>query len=660
MLAGFLLLRLGLLPVMLSIAAILLGSLLLFLIQPILAKLMLPSYGGSAGVWTSSMLFFQAALLGGYAFAHWIVTRFQERRGGAVYLACLGLSVFFAPITLRSVSIGEPATSVIATLALSVGLPFLMLSSTTPLVQAWHSRLQGELPSWLFALSNVASLTALLLYPFFIEPRFSLRFQLLAWSGGFLAWAILMAYLATRNRPEMTQVVHQPAGRERWLWLALAATASSLWLAVANHLSQDVAAIPFFWIVPLAIYLLSFVLTFDSRSWYKPALFRYLLPVGWIGIAVGFALRNVGKSLTTEFAVFSVALFVSCLFLHGELARRKPEAARLTSFYLTISAGGALGGVFVGLLAPLIFTEFLELPITLIACAVLAMGLLYGASNARVVRLGLTAVAAAMVAVYTDSRAKGDIFKDRNFYGTLWVRNTDGKREMFNGTTQHGAQWTAVDRELTPLTYYGPDSGIARALRAFDRRGLRMAVVGLGTGSMATYGKDGDEVVFYELNPSVTRTAAQFFTYLMKTPATVEVINGDARVSLEKEKRRFHCLVIDAFSGDAIPTHLLTREAVALYRQRLEPDGFLAFHVTNRYLDLAPVVRRLAEDAEMSWLILDNLPDAERGINFATWIILTKNEKLLETLRPHASVPLTKKAARLWTDDFSNLLEVLR
>jgi hypothetical protein len=650
MLAGSLSLRLPFRLPMLSIAAILLGSLLLFLIQPILAKLMLPSYGGSAGVWTSSMLFFQAALLAGYAFAHWIVTRFEARRRGVLYLACLGLSILFAPITLRSVSLGEPATSVLATLALTIGLPFIMLSSTTPLVQAWHSRLQGELPSWLFALSNLASLTALLLYPFFIEPRFTLRFQLLAWSAGFLVWALLMGFLATRNRSDMRQTPNESiqqvsGGNERWLWLALAATASSLWLAVANHLSQDVAAIPFFWIVPLAIYLLSFVLTFDSRTWYRPALFRYLLPLAWIGIAVGFMLRNVGKSLVVEFAVFSVALFVSCLFLHGELARRKPEAARLTSFYLTISAGGALGGVFVGLLAPLLFTEFLELPISLIACAVLAMGVLYGATRARVMRLG---------------RARGDIFKDRNFYGTLWVRNSDGRREMFNGTTQHGAQWMAKDRELTPLTYYGPESGISRALAAYQRKPLKMGVVGLGTGSLATFGRKGDEVVFFELNPSVTRTAARYFTYLTKTPATVEVIHGDARVSLEKETRRFDCIVIDAFSGDAIPTHLLTREAVALYLEHLEPNGFIAFHVTNRYLDLTPVVQRLAEDAGMRPVIMDNLPDASRGINFATWIIVTRNSDLLRELRPNASVPIANKSARLWTDDFSNLLEVLR
>ncbi|HYZ85275.1 MAG TPA: fused MFS/spermidine synthase [Bryobacteraceae bacterium] len=642
--------------------AITLASLLLFLIQPMLAKAMLPSFGGSAGVWTSSVMFFQLVLLGGYLYSHVLVQRLPWRVQKGVHAGLLCVSLLGLPLHLRPLFSGPPSLAVLGTLTLTVGMPFFLLSSTTPLLQAWISRGQGELPARLFALSNVASLAALLAYPFIIEPRFTLRQQMLTWCVLYGIWVLLMVVKAWRQRADgnVPHAAESADGRSFLLWATLAGTASALWLSIANHISQDIAAVPFFWIVPLSLYLLSFVLTFDSEGWYRPAWFRWLMPVALLGIAIGFALRNAGTSILAEMSIFCMALFICCMFCHGELVRSKPPAAQLTSFYLAIAAGGAVGGLFVGVLAPLIFTEYMELPVSLIGCTVLAMALLFGASPNRLLRLGFTALLAAFAAVYTDARAKGDVHKDRNFYGTLWIRQDARTREMLNGTTKHGAQWLEPSRKLEPLTYYGPQSGIAQAFNTLRDKRVELGVVGLGTGTLAAFGKPGDRIIFYELNPAVFRAASQYFSYLRDSPATIEVIPGDARLSLQNESRRLDALIIDAFSGDAIPTHLLTREAMDLYLQHLKPEGFLAFHVTNRYLDLTRVVSRLAQNAGLEWLIIDNLPDEARGINFATWVIASRNHMLIEELRPRASVPLRGKGTSLWTDDFSNLLEVLR
>lgn len=643
--------------------AILLSSLLLFLIQPIVAKAMLPAYGGSASVWTTSMLFFQATLLMGYGYSHLLASRLRPMSQAGMHALLLALSLLSLPVHLWTPEVAAgPSVSVLAALAVSVGLPFFVLSATSPLLQAWISKAQGELPKRLFALSNLASLTALLLYPFVIEPRFTLRQQLAIWSAIYASWIALMLAVAWQSRRHETVAPKfANAPTSDWIvWGGLAATASALWLAVANHLSQDVAAIPFFWVLPLAIYLLSFVLTFDSDAWYRPVIYRWLMPVAFAGIAVGFALRNTGRSLILQVAIFGVSLFLCCVFCHGEIVRRRPAAAQLTAFYLAIATGGATGALFVGVVAPLIFKEFLELPVALIVCMVFALGMLYGASRARMLRLGATAMIAGFVALYTDAANRGDIYRDRNFYGTLRIRQDAKKREMYNGTTQHGLEWLDPKRRLEPTTYYGPESGAALAFAALPKVPKTIAVIGLGTGTLAIYGRHGDRMVFYEINPAVIETAARYFDYVTASLPTVEVIRGDARLSLQKENRRFDMLMVDAFSGDAIPTHLLTREAVQLYLEHLAANGVLAFHVTNRYLNLAPVVRALADDAGLGWRIIDNLADPERAINFSTWALCTRDAEILQRLAPRASVPTRKSDGRLWTDDFSNLLETIR
>lgn len=618
-----------------------------------LAKAILPVFGGSAGVWVTAMLFFQTMLLAGYLYS-WALTRVPNRRAqGVIHIVLLLASLAMLPVRPHLQLTGQsPTLSILAVLALSVGLPYFLLSSTSPLLQSWY---EGALPYRLFALSNGASALGLLAYPFLIEPRLAAGAQLRGWSIGYLV--AISAIGATALMPAEAEAFAGADISERRpvIWIALAACGSALWLAVANHLSQEVAPVPFLWVLPLSIYLLSFILCFEATNWYRPALFRCLLPPAWA--AAGYRVARPG-GLVTEICTFSAALFVWCMFCHGELARTKPRTRRdLTFFYLMLALGGAIGALFVAVAAPNVFHTYLELPVGITASVLLALPLLYGvASKARLMRLGITAIAAFAIAVRFQAGA-GDILQIRNFYGALQVSDSGAGEEAFrslrNGRTLHGVEFLSPSRDRLPTTYYGPDSGAGRLLKA-DGPPRRVGIVGLGAGTLAAYGRSGDFYRFYEINPAVVEIARRQFHFLDTSRAQIDLVAGDGRLALEREPdSAFDVIVLDAFSDDSIPVHLLTEQAFAMYFRVLRPNGVIAVHLTNRYLDLNPVVEALAAAFGKRMTRVHNEADPAQGILAADWA-------LVYPAIGRESTVLRRPTHRVWTDDYSNLFQVIK
>ncbi len=649
-------------------ATIICSSLLLLLVQPMMAKTLVPWFGGSAGVWVCAMLFFQAALLVGYAYAHYTTRYLRPRAQTAVHLLLLAASLTALPILPNPAwkppaGSGSPLAHLLAILTVTVGLPYLALSTTSPLVQAWYARrAKSALPYRLFAVSNAASLAALVAYPFLMEPLWAARRQMLAWSwayGIFLVLASAAALFgggASRLEPVPAQT---PPRSERLLWVTLAACPSILWLATANTLSQSVAPVPLLWILPLSLYLLSFVLCFDRQGWYHPAIYRFLLPAGWILMGLGLGAQRL-LDLPWIVLCLSAGLLLCSLFCHGELARRKPASGQLTSFYLMLAVGGALGGVFVAVLAPMVFNAYLELPIGVVACALLALRLLFRVRPRQVARIALTSTAGLIFALQMDAYLGHTLVRIRNFYGRLEVSDQGDARILSNGPIRHGAEFLDAARQALPTAYFGTDSGIGLAMRFFGDQPKRVGVIGLGAGTLAAYCRPGDRFVFYEINPAVIQVAYADFNFLGHCP-NATVVASDGRLALESETRQsFDMLVVDAFSGDSIPAHLLTREASALYFSLLKADGVLAVHISNRYLDLAPVVAALAAGGGRPARLIRSAADPSRNIYDATWTVVSSNQRLLDQLAS-ASEPLAPRPGfRAWTDDYSNLFQVLR
>ncbi|MFB3826833.1 MAG: spermidine synthase [Bryobacteraceae bacterium] len=652
---------------MLYAAAIFAGALLLFLVQPVVAKSILPWFGGAAGVWATSMVFFQSALLAGYAYAHWLARRFGGKGQAAIHTVLTGASLTALPLAPGAhwirLAADHPFAAVLALLATSVGLPFFVLSTSTPLVQSWYAR-EGKAPYRLYALSNVASLAALLAYPFAMEPLVTLRSQRLAWSAAYVAFAMLSVGAAWRAArfPRLAAEESKAPWSDRLIWASLAACPAAMWMGAANQLSQSVAPAPFLWILPLGIYLLSFVLCFDREGWYRPRLFRFLLPVGWLAISFGLAQQSSARALIWTVGLFSAGLFASAMFCHGELARRKPEPARLTSFYLTVAAGGAAGGAFSGLAAPHLFSGYYELPVSVVGCILLALALLYGYAGPRqLVRLALVSTVGFILAMYLrSSLAGGKIEAVRNFYGSLEVADGRGEgalRTLYNGAIIHGSQFLALGAGRIPTTYYGPYSGAGMLFHAVPGP-RRVGVVGLGVGTLAVYGRAGDTFRFYEINPEVIRVARQRFRYLNECPAAVEIATGDARLVLERETaQRFDILVVDAFTGDSIPIHLLTREAFLVYRRHLAPTGVLAFHATNKYVDLVPVLRGAAEAVGLPAVVVRSNGEPRSATYGAVWVLMGRHAALNSVSGDSGH---GARRVRLWTDDYSNLFQLLK
>jgi SAM-dependent methyltransferase len=663
---------------------IFLGAFLLFLIEPLFAKLMLPRFGGSAAVWATCLVFFQSALLLGYGYADVTTRRLPLRRQSVLHMALLVVSFCFLPVAPRFIfqaqTASYPAAQVLIVTTASIGLPFVLLSATSPLVQSWHARtLGGSQPYHLFALSNLASLLALLSFPFLIEPRISSHEQGRLWSAlfvGFVGVCALTAGLASRGAPAASTAITEgaattaaPTFREKRLWVSLAACGSMLLLSITNHVMENVAPVPLLWILPLALYLLTFTLAFHRRNLYSRWLMVRLLAVT-LG-SLGYAIYNPSftESLQVSVPLFCGGLFLCCLFCHGELAKRRPAPGHLTSFYLMISLGGALGAIFVGILAPYLFAAIYEFPLTLCLTALLAVFALW--PDGWLTRAFWAAAAIAMAAVLaynTHAYKRDSILTVRNFYGGLRVQQhrdwlKQPYRTLYHGRIEHGAQFLNPPKNLVATTYYGRDSGVAKALDYFSGAPKRVGVIGLGVGTLAAYGQASDYFRFYEINPLVASIARNWFSYLGDTPAKVDIAMGDARLSLAAEPaQKFDVLAVDAFSGDAIPVHLLTQEAFAVYLRHLKPGGILAIHTSNTYLNLNPVVQSLADNARYPARLITNSDDLRKLIDASDWVLVTRNDRFLSdldaaTLQEPVEMP---PKLRLWTDDYNNLFQILR
>jgi SAM-dependent methyltransferase len=660
-----------------------LGAFLLFLIEPLFAKLILPRFGGAAAVWAACLVFFQCALLLGYLYADFTSRRLAPARQAQLHIALLLVSVLFLPIAPRFLHLhreeGDPASAILVLLSGSIGLPFVLLSATTPLAQTWYARANAQRePYHLFALSNLASLLALLSYPLLVEPHITAHRQASLWSALFAVFVLLCLAAAWHARHGVKPAIDarteqgdtaEPALREKLLWLALSACSSMLLLSITNKLLEDVAPVPLLWVLPLALYLLTFALAFHRRIMYWRWLVVRLLAVA-LG-SLGYAIYDpvYTESVQISVPIFCLGLFLCCWFCHGELALRRPPPCYATSFYLMISLGGALGGIFVGLAAPHLFSAIYELPLALIFTALLAMATLW--PQGRLVRIFWLGAAAAMAFVLARNVRDYDantIVRVRSFYGALRVRQftnwlKEPYRTLYHGRIEHGAQYVKPPSSLLPTTYYGPDSGVGLALTHCCPNAKRVGGIGLGAGTLAAYGKTSDYFRFYEINPQVIDIARNYFSYLRDSPARIDVVLGDARVSLEKEApQNFDVLAVDAFSGDAIPVHLLTREAFAVYLRHLKPDGILAVHTSNTYLNLPPVVQLLAQETGCEARMIINDDDHRKLIDSSDWILVTRNRRFPDSIEATVltepiSVPPNLRA---WTDDFNNLFQVLR
>ncbi len=869
---------------------IFISAFLLFQVQPLIAKSILPWFGGGSSVWTTCMLFFQILLLGGYLYAHLLSVKLSVRHQGMVHLVLVMVSLALLPIVpsqqFKPVASDSPVGGILLLLLATVGGPYFILSSTGPLMQRWFSRLfAGRSPYRLYSLSNFGSLLALLSYPFVVEPMLRLREQVWIWSVTYAVFAAFAVWCSVRVmklddepqvEPSLTDETEsnddEPAARpgigRMLLWLGLAAMGSAMLLATTNQMCIDVAAVPFLWVLPLSLYLLTFVICFDNPRWYDRRVYGVLL-VAAAAAACWQLHEGVDTSIPGLVTVYSVVMFVCCMTCHGELVKSRPDPRHLTLFYLLVSAGGALGGVFVAIVSPALFAGFWEYHValagtcgvTLIAwcvnrawqgcyslvfwtwaavsvvqiwlvfevvyrqraesftqgdvsllfgvigvvhligwvvtadrerqpktlailwaavtfgqlawviglaltrfagmvensqyavlcvlCAVAAavgffvarkieqrssettrrwvfiaglqvvlaialvvlkndgaistktcgtlaacylgiylIGLLWSRRKSEpLARSGLwflapTATAWALLGMELNHLAREDrsdyIYMSRNFYGVLSVALHDDVNgeyySLVHGQIEHGNQYKDDYWRKQPTTYYGEGTGVDLAMRLHPRRladdqknrSLRVGIVGLGAGSIAAYGQPDDTFRFYEINRDVIAMSDQYFSYLRDSPAKTKVVVGDARIALDRElangeSQQFDVLAIDAFSSDAIPLHLLTRECADLYRKHLADDGLLLIHISNRYLDLNPITLALAQHLGWKAIQIDSDSDDELGVYSATWIIITANNDFLSHSEVQdAHTPWAEdQASLLWTDDFASLWQVI-
>lgn len=659
--------------------SIFLAAFLLFSLEPLIGKIILPWFGGSAAVWSTCLVFYQVALLAGYLYAQFITRYLATGAQIVIHVLLLLASLALLPIgpTLRwkpGVS-GDPAVLILEMLTVAIGLPFLALSATTPLLQAWLAAHGDRAPFRYFAVSNFASLLALVAYPLAVEPLLGVSAQRWAWSAVYLAFIALCAASAFFSRGAPARLASHAAAPpssppvRRLTWFALSTCGSMLLLSVTNHIDANIAAVPLLWVLPLAVYLLSFVLTFGARSIYNRALWLRILAFA-LGI-LAYAIFNINfvEAIQVSIPIFLAGLFACCMFCHGELSRLRPDAENVTAFYLTIAAGGAAGAVFVGLIAPRLFRGVYELPLTLCLTALLALVLNWPEGRWPVRALWM-AVSVSMAIVFTRNvqayRASALSLR-RSFYGSLRViQSRPGPlqhRTLYHGVITHGEQCLLPPLRSRPTTYYGPDSGIGIVLRECFRSPKRVGIVGLGVGTIAAYAQPGDTFRFYEINPQVIDAAQSLFFYLREAPARLEIVPGDARLSIEREAGPpFDVLALDAFSGDAIPVHLLTEEAFAIYRKHLSANGVLAFHVSNDYLDLAPVVAALANPAGYQAVLVHSHENDDALVLPADWVLVTDNPAVLgnSAIRIHSEPIAPRPGLRPWTDDYSSLLPILK
>ena len=748
------------------------GACLLFLVQPLIARFILPWFGGGPAVWTTCMLFFQVLLLGGYAYAHFSISRLTPRRQVITHLCLLVLAVALLPITpgdqWKPTDGSHAAGHILLLLLACLGLPYLVLSATGPLLQAWFSKANpGVSPYRLYALSNIGSLLALLVYPFVLEPQLARQAQANWWSVGLALYAGLAGWCgykvwksagADTKSAVMDDAEEAPSMSRKLLWFALPACGVMLLLAITNKLCQDIAVVPFLWVLPLSLYLLSFIISFDSPRWYHRAFWLPLL-AGLLGMVLhNLTQAESHPNITPLATLYLGTMFVACMVCHGEVFRLRPGASRLTGYYLSISAGGAVGGLFVALVAPFIFLDYFELHLALFLTAALSIIILTKTSFLKYDKLNwnssllvpllptlILALLALSMAIFpqinfpeyfisiflrgllpglllswigkqgwlgvwmknwgksvfepfsywmerwvwtalvpllllfgvklceiADKSQRDALSVTRGFYGVLKVIENDaGNPELHHLTLQHGAtihglQYVAPEKRGNPSSYYTSTSGVGRLLRTHKPEGgRRVGAVGLGSGTLAAWGRTGDTFRFYEINDDVARLASSTFTYLKDSKAKTELVMGDARLRMEGEPdQQYDVIILDAFSSDAIPVHLLTLEAFATYQRHLKKDGAIVIHVSNRYLDLHPVVYRIAEKIGFPAITIDDNDTAYEDAGFygSDWIIMTRNQALLkQPLLLDVTKEHVEFSARVlpWTDERSDLLRIM-
>jgi len=678
-------------------ATIFLSAFLLFLVQPILGKMVLPWFGGSAGVWAACLLYFQASLLVGYAYAHCVRRFLPAKHQALVHTLLLAASLALLPIlpspSWRSLGHSDPAIRILGLLAATVGLPYLLIAATSPLLQAWYASVKPGASAYRFyALSNLGSMLGLLSFPVLVEPYLTTQAQAWGWSAAYVVFALLCAlagWYAWKNRARINETANaqetdsssrnQPVSVQI-LWVALAACGSGMMMAATNHLSQNVAPIPLLWILPLGLYLLSFVLCFDTEWVYQRLIWipAMVIALGWLA----WVIFNHGGTtdLRKSIPAVLVGMFACCMVCHGELARSKPPTRFLTYFYLLTSAGGVLGGFFVAIVAPHIFKTYVELPMWMAICPVLLLFVVWkqtakGTPEIRLfasVALASFAVALTIyMAIHKQRVDRKYHLQVRNFYGMLQVEDMetggeDGRvRSLMHGTIEHGAQLLDPNFRHEPTLYYLRTSGVGLAMQYLKAHSpqMRVGAIGLGAGVIASYCRIGDSYRFYEINPEVVKVASSEFTFLRDCPGRLDISLGDARLMLEsQEPQHFDLLAVDAFSGDAIPIHLITREAFLEYFRHLNDDGILAIHVSNKYLDLVPVVARIAENLGKRAIAVYDDGAGGSYPSSSDWILLTSKPEIFDDpIFDADSVedPVVNPRVGLWTDNFSNVLRIL-
>lgn len=695
---------------------IFLSAYLLFQVQPLISKSILPWFGGTPSVWTTCMLFFQLLLFAGYLYAHLVSTKLIPAMQLLVHMLLMGLALaasVLPPDSWKPTGAENPILQIVLTLSVSIGLPFLVLSSTGPLLQNWFSQtLKGRSPYHLYSLSNVGSLLGLLLYPIYFEVCFDLPAQGELWKTGFILFTggcVICGtfFVKTEDTGPVTDASADDNAKRSppLLWFFLAAVPSTMLLATTNEVCQDVASIPFLWVIPLTLYLLSFILSFAGEKWYPRRTCLTLLPLSLL-VLVAMMLVGAEASILVQLLAYFSALFLTAMCCHGELVRLQPPPAQLTSFYLWMSAGGAAGGIFVGAIAPYVFSLYLEMHVGILL-TLLLMGIVLCRQSGKLwwqmlespgtVFLLIAGAAFPLLFLEVSREIRGTQYVSRDFYGVLRVRDYDldnewASRKFLNGRILHGSQFLDSAKKRWPPTYYGYESGIGLLLRtdpdSTTNLSRNVAVVGLGAGTVAAYGDENDLLTCYEINEKVIETSGagarvysadgneipncaderEYFTYIRDFPGDTRIVLGDGRLALERaENEDFDILVLDAFSSDAVPAHLLTTEAFAVYLRHLRPDGVLAVNVTNRHFNLAPVVMGMAQQFNLVSRYISHDPaddDIENTIGYAglsasNWVLLSRMEERFETKFLIDQAVLNTEAV-IWTDAHSNLIQLLR
>jgi len=688
---------------------IFLSSFLLFQIQPIMGKYILPWFGGTSTVWTTCMMVYQFLLLGGYIYAH-RVAGLTLRRQVYLHVSILGVSVLLfaylwmkwnTPITpgqdWQPVDGTVPILRILEILMLCIGLPFLLLSSTSSLIQNWSSIISPDKsPYGFYMISNIGSMLGLVTYPLLFEPYLHLRTQAFVWSGSYVAFTLICGACALvvlrkkHGQPDKAAVPAStgaetgtrdktlPSGVRQATWLVLSFLPCALLLATSNEMTQNIAPVPLLWVLPLALYLLSFIICFSpfGKPFYKVFVFMIII----CSFLICMIIQDPTKfGITIALSILSCALFFSCMLCNTLLYSLRPAAVHLTRYYVIIALGGALGGIFVGLIAPLTFKAYYEFGLCLIAVCLIAIGILLRERKAwsrfpwtamvffSVIVLFLLSVIATHVPSHT-------IFRSRNFYGAVSVRSLPGphgwvRHSLLHGRIAHGVQILHSPVESKPVSYYAKEGGVGYAMQRFSFRPYRIGVIGLGAGMMCTYAQTGDYLKFYEINSDVVKIARnpEFFSYLSACSATVDMVMGDARISMERELKsgkpqNFDVLVIDAFNGDSVPVHLLTREAFKVYLAHLAPAGIIAVNVSNTYLDLVPAVWAQKKHFDLDGAVIFCRKNYRTCADASNWVLLSRDSSffLMPEIRKVALRTDVIRQVEGWTDDYSSLLPAVR